>query len=60
MLALKIKRNILLELNEGCPSLIDNPEKQTDILNEYKRYLEQVIITHHRNFFLSCIFNIFF
>lgn len=40
-LALRIKRKILLELKDGCPKLAGEPDKQTQVLNEYKKYLTQ-------------------
>ncbi|GBP17037.1 39S ribosomal protein L28, mitochondrial [Eumeta japonica] len=39
MLALKLKRQILIELSNGCPRYAHNPEKQKEILDEYKTYL---------------------
>lgn len=40
MLAFKLKRQILLELKDGCPSHRDNPKRQQEILNEYKHYAD--------------------
>lgn len=40
-LALKLKRKLLQSLQAGCPELADNPGKQKEILNEYKKYLDQ-------------------
>lgn len=41
LLPLKLKRELLTALQNGCPDLKDNPTKQTSILDEYKKYLEQ-------------------
>lgn len=40
-LALNIKRKILQSLQNGCPELIAEPEKQKKILSEYGQYLGQ-------------------
>lgn len=40
LLALKLKRQILMEIKDGCPSHRDNPKKQLEILNQYKHYAE--------------------
>lgn len=40
LLALKLKRQILLELKDGCPSHRGDPEKQDKILREYGHYAE--------------------
>uniref|UniRef100_D3TME2 Mitochondrial ribosomal protein L28 n=1 Tax=Glossina morsitans morsitans TaxID=37546 RepID=D3TME2_GLOMM len=39
-LALTLKRKILLELLNGCPTRADNAEEQQRLLKEYKCYLE--------------------
>ncbi|BFF94740.1 39S ribosomal protein L28 mitochondrial [Drosophila madeirensis] len=39
-LALKLKRQLLLALNAGCPALADEPQHQKEVLKEYSRYLE--------------------
>ncbi|KPI91202.1 39S ribosomal protein L28, mitochondrial [Papilio xuthus] len=39
MLALKLKKQILIELMNGCPRYANNPQKQKEIYNEYKTYL---------------------
>lgn len=41
LLPLKIKRELLIALQNGCPDLKENPVKQEAVLNEYKKYLEQ-------------------
>lgn len=40
-LALKLKRNILLALQGGCIHLSDDAVRQSEVLNEYKTYLQQ-------------------
>lgn len=40
-LALAIKRKLLHELQAGCPSLTNNPNRQKEILEEYSQYLAQ-------------------
>lgn len=40
LLALKIKRDILMELKDGCPSHRDKPEKQKEILAKYGPYAD--------------------
>ncbi|CAH2063462.1 unnamed protein product, partial [Iphiclides podalirius] len=39
MLALKLKKQILIELMNGCPRHAHDPQKQQEIYNEYKTYL---------------------
>ncbi|CAH0759088.1 unnamed protein product [Diatraea saccharalis] len=39
MLALKLKKQILTELMNGCPRYANNPIKQKEIYEEYKTYL---------------------
>ncbi|XP_068141587.1 large ribosomal subunit protein bL28m [Drosophila tropicalis] len=39
-LALKLKRQVLQALQQGCPNLADEPKLQKDVLKEYSRYLE--------------------
>ncbi|XP_050362931.1 39S ribosomal protein L28, mitochondrial [Nymphalis io] len=39
MLALKLKKQILIELMNGCPRYEHDPAKQKNIYNEYKTYL---------------------
>jgi len=39
LLALKLKRKILQELQNGCPTYASNLEKQKEIFNRYKEYL---------------------
>nr|NP_001298366.1 39S ribosomal protein L28, mitochondrial [Papilio polytes]BAM20374.1 mitochondrial ribosomal protein L28 [Papilio polytes] len=39
MLALKLKKQILIELMNGCPRHANNPQKQKEIYEEYKTYL---------------------
>lgn len=39
-LALTMKRHILQELENGCPSLGDKPSRQTEILQEFGPYLK--------------------
>ncbi|CAD6999747.1 unnamed protein product [Ceratitis capitata] len=39
-LALKLKRQILLQLKDGCPNLADNPTERARVLKEFKCYLE--------------------
>ncbi|XP_063700369.1 large ribosomal subunit protein bL28m [Culicoides brevitarsis] len=41
LLPLRIKRQLLLALQNGCPDHKDDPEKQKQILAEYGHYLEQ-------------------
>lgn len=40
-LALRMKREILQELQAGCPSHKEQPKKQQELLKEYKQYVEQ-------------------
>lgn len=40
-LALNLKRQILIELQAGCPKLANNPKKQAAVLKEFNQYLEQ-------------------
>lgn len=42
MLALKLKKQILTELVNGCPRYAYDPSKQADIYEEYKTYLTSV------------------
>ncbi|XP_072396960.1 large ribosomal subunit protein bL28m [Diabrotica undecimpunctata] len=39
LLALGIKRKILQELEKGCPTYANRPEKQKEILDQYEKYL---------------------
>ncbi|KAJ8912258.1 hypothetical protein NQ315_008849 [Exocentrus adspersus] len=39
LLPLKLKRKVLQELQEGCPTYADQPEKQKEILKRYQSYL---------------------
>ncbi|XP_063909568.1 large ribosomal subunit protein bL28m [Zophobas morio] len=39
LLPLTLKRKILQELQKGCPTYEDQPEKQKEIHNKYKQYL---------------------
>lgn len=41
MLAIKLKKKVLLELQAGCPKYVDQPEKQQAIIKEYACYLSQ-------------------
>lgn len=41
LLPLKLKRQLLIALQNGCPDHKDNPTKQTEVLQEYQKYLEQ-------------------
>ncbi|XP_055639274.1 39S ribosomal protein L28, mitochondrial [Toxorhynchites rutilus septentrionalis] len=41
MLAIKLKKKILVDLLAGCPKLADNPEKQKEIVKEFSCYLAQ-------------------
>jgi len=40
LLPLGLKRKILQELQNGCPTYANRPEKQSEILNRYKKYLD--------------------
>lgn len=40
-LALKLKRKLLKSLQEGCPELANNPDKQSAVMKEYQIYLKQ-------------------
>lgn len=42
VLALKLKKQILIELLNGCPRYAHNPVKQKEIYDEYKTYLSSV------------------
>lgn len=42
MLALKLKKQILTELVNGCPRYAYDPKKQQEVYNEYKTYLTSV------------------
>lgn len=44
VLALKLKKEILTELLNGCPRLSFNADKQKEIYDEYKTYLSSVRI----------------
>lgn len=39
-----MKRKLLQELNNKCPSYASTPEKQEEIYNRYKEYLTAVSI----------------
>ncbi|XP_056634302.1 39S ribosomal protein L28, mitochondrial [Diorhabda sublineata] len=39
LLALTLKRKILQELRDGCPTFSNNPKKQKHVLEQYKQYL---------------------
>nr|CAH7741029.1 unnamed protein product [Callosobruchus chinensis] len=39
LLPLKLKRKILQELQKGCPTYADRPEKQKDMMQRYEKYL---------------------
>ncbi|XP_072942271.1 large ribosomal subunit protein bL28m [Epargyreus clarus] len=39
MLALKLKKQILIELMNGCPRYAHDPKKQMEVYEEYKTYL---------------------
>lgn len=41
LLALKLKKRMLQELQAGCPQFSENPQKQKEVLKEYGKYLEQ-------------------
>lgn len=41
LLALKLKRKMLSELKNGCPSFSDRPEKQKEILDEYQHFADE-------------------
>lgn len=41
MLAIKLKKKILVDLLAGCPKLASEPEKQQSVLKEYACYLTQ-------------------
>lgn len=41
LLALKIKRNILQNLQAGCPAWIHDAKRQQEIIKEFEKYLEQ-------------------
>lgn len=42
MLALKLKKQILIELMNGCPRYAYDPQKQKEVYEEYKTYLSSV------------------
>lgn len=42
LLPLGLKRKILQELLNGCPTYGNRPEKQQEIYNRYKQYLTAV------------------
>lgn len=42
LLPLALKRKILQELEKGCPSYQDRPEKQKEVYSKYKQYLVAV------------------
>lgn len=44
MLALKLKKQILTELMNGCPRYAHDPERQKAVYEEYKTYLSSVSI----------------
>lgn len=44
MLALKLKKQILTELMNGCPRYAHDPAKQREVYDEYKTYLSSVSI----------------
>ncbi|CAH1953912.1 unnamed protein product [Acanthoscelides obtectus] len=39
LLPLRLKRKILQELQKGCPSYADKPEKQSEVLHRFENYL---------------------
>lgn len=41
LLALKLKQRMLQDLLDGCPGWRDNTQRQKEVVNEYKKYLEQ-------------------
>uniref|UniRef100_A0A336LZ28 CSON005622 protein n=1 Tax=Culicoides sonorensis TaxID=179676 RepID=A0A336LZ28_CULSO len=41
LLPLRLKRQLLIALLNGCPDLKDNPTKQQEVMSEYKKYLDQ-------------------
>lgn len=42
LLAVGLKRMILQELSNGCPTHANNPIKQKEILDQYSQYLSAV------------------
>lgn len=56
MLALKLKKQILIELMNGCPRYSHDPQRQQEVYEEYKTYLTSVSIivqiktTRHTSF----------
>ncbi|CAG9859297.1 unnamed protein product [Phyllotreta striolata] len=40
LLAVSLKRKILQDLQNGCPSYAERPDKQKDVLDQYKKYLD--------------------
>lgn len=41
LLALKLKQRMLQDLLDGCPAWNGNTQRQKEVLDEYKKYLEQ-------------------
>lgn len=41
VLALKLKQKMLQDILDGCPAWADNTQRQKEIQNEYKKYIEQ-------------------
>lgn len=46
LLPLHLKRKILQELEKGCPTYANRPEKQKEIYDRYKQYLASVRQIH--------------
>lgn len=43
-LALRLKREILKSIHDGCPAYKDDPAKQQEIFEKYKRFGDQVML----------------
>lgn len=54
LLPLKLKRQILQALQQGCPAYEARPERQKEILNNYKQYLTAVRSKNERTINTFC------
>lgn len=59
LLPLRLKRNILQELEKGCPTYAEQPEKQKEIYERYKQYLSVVRVALFKKSVFYAICSIF-
>lgn len=57
---LALKRKILQELERGCPTYSDRPEKQKEIIESYGEYLKGVSISNnlYMIYLILCLFSL--